>query len=91
MTRDEAASLMAIALFGIGAVAVILYQHAQATNQVLATLGASPAAGASAAATTAAALGIPASSAGTPTVGQDGSAPVPAVELLSIGAGYLLN
>lgn len=88
MLKDHVSALLTMALFAVGAVAIILYQHASATAQIKSALGASPVAAAGAGG---GGLGSPASLAGTPTVGQDGSSVTPAVVPLNIQPGYTLQ
>lgn len=87
MNHEHMTAMLAMSLFAIGAVAVILYQHASATAQVVGLLGASGAQGSPQTAI----LGMPVSLAGTPTVGQSGSAQTPAVAPLNINPGYTLQ
>lgn len=89
MLKDHVSALLTMALFAVGAVAIILYQHASATAQITSALGASP--NGSAGTGAGGGLASPASLAGTPTVGQSGSSVTPAVVPLNIQPGYLLN
>lgn len=89
---DHMAVFLAMTLFAIGAVALIVYQHMQATATVLGALGGSAgASGGSVGANVGGMLGAAASLAGTPIIGQDGTSTSPAVVPLSVAPGYLLN
>ena len=87
--KDDTASIIAMAMFALGAVVVILYQHASATNSVLAAVGAAAPAPSGTAQT--AVAGKPASLAGTVTPGQSSTSQAPAVVPLAIGPGYTLQ
>ena len=88
MQSDHVGSLICMALFALGAVVVILYQHSVATGTVLAALqGATTGQGSS----QATGLGVPVSLAGTPTIGQSGSALTPSVVPLNVNPGYTLQ
>lgn len=89
MNADHASALLATALFGLGAVALILYNHAAATNKVLAAL--SPGVAPGAAATPGNGLGLSASLAGSPTPGQTGTSVNPPVVPIVVTPGYYLN
>lgn len=89
MNQDAASALFIGAILAIGAVAVILYQHSQATAQILAAAGGGAMAGVGANA--GGLLGASASLAGTPTVGQTGYSVPPAIAPLQIQPGYQLQ
>lgn len=92
MNKDHYAAIAVMGLFAIGAVAIILYNHASATGQVLTAIqGGASVAPSGAQAGLGGGLGVSASLAGTPTIGQDGSAVTPAVVPLNINPGFLLN
>lgn len=95
MKSDEISFHLLLLVFAVGAVAVVLYHHAAATNQILGALGgANVGAGGNAVgnpAAAAASLGVPVSLAGTPTVGQAGSSQPPGVVPININPGYLLQ
>lgn len=90
MKMDHVSALMAATLFAIGAVAVIIYQHMNATNRVIAAMNTGNGRGIS---TTVASSGIgaAASLAGMPTVGQTGTSAMPPVMALHINPGYTLQ
>ena len=88
MDHEHVGALIAMSLFALGAVVVILYQHAHATNQILGAIGTSPAGQGS---SQASGLGVPVSLAGTPTIGQSGSSLTPAVVPLNTNPGYTLQ
>lgn len=91
--NEHVSALLAAGLFGIAAVAIILYQHAHATNTVLTALGGSQTSGSGAGqyGNAIGILGVPASLAGMPTVGQAGSAPSGAVVPMTINPGYTIQ
>ena len=89
MEHDHVGALICMALFALGAVVIILYQHAQATNQIVGALGTQSVTGLGT--SQAAALGVPVSLAGTPTIGQSGSSLTPAVVPLNTNPGYTLQ
>jgi len=96
MKDDHAPFMMAMVLFAIGAVAVILYQHASGTKTVVAAIGGAnppvtvpPAIQAGDLAP--AGVGSPVSLAGSPTPGQASrGAQQDNVVPLTINPGYLL-
>ncbi len=90
MQNEHIGSLICMALFAVGAVVIILYQHASATAQITGALGSSGAP-AGQGSSQAASLGVPVSLAGTPTIGQSGSALTPAVVPLNVNPGYTLQ
>jgi hypothetical protein len=81
--------MFAMVLFAIAAVAVIIYQHASATAQVIGTLGGST--GTTPESSAGTALGYPASLAGTPTIGQSGSATAVPVVPINTNPGYTIQ
>jgi hypothetical protein len=83
-TKYHVALMMTMALFAMGAVAVILYQHAAATQQVLSSLGGTSGGTGGASSL----LALPISLAGTPTIGQSGTSSPTAVIPLNINPGY---
>lgn len=92
MNREHAAAIAVMGLFAIGAVAIIIYNHASATAKVLtAVQGGASVMPSGAQAGLGGGLGVSASLAGTPTIGQDGSSVTPAVVPLNIDPGYLLQ
>ena len=91
MEHEHVGALIAMSLFALGAVVVILYQHANATQQILGAIGASPAGQGSSQAGFLSGLGMPVSLAGTPTIGQSGASLTPAVVPLNTNPGYTLQ
>lgn len=95
MNRNEHLAAMAGALlFAIGAVAIIIYQHVQATASVLSAVSGGAVQGPGQAdlfGDLADGLGVSASLAGSPIVGQDGTSNAPTVIPLSINPGYTLQ
>ena len=93
MSKEEVSLLAAMGLFALGAVALILYQHAASTNTVIAALGGGVSGNVSLGGSVGGGLGLgaPASLAGTPIIGQDGSSATPAVMPLNINPGYYLQ
>jgi len=87
---ENVSALMAATLFAIGAVVVIIMQHNSATAKLMGAITGNASAGGSSA-SAGGGLGVSASLAGTPTVGQAGSSASPAVVPLNINPGYLLN
>jgi len=88
MQSEHVGTLISMALFALGAVVVILYQHASATQQIVGAVGgASGASGGQGGY----GLGIPVSLAGTPTIGQSGSSLTPSVVPLNVNPGYTLQ
>ncbi len=86
--NEHYTAMMAASLFALGAVVVILYQHAQSTRSILGALGTSASGQAGA---NVSVLGVPASLAGTFTIGGDGSSAPPPIQPLNISPGYLLH
>jgi hypothetical protein len=81
--------LLIAVMVAIGAVGIILYQHASATALIQSTLNAGVnATPGTVAVNYASGLGVSASLAGTPTVGQEGSSTTPAVVPLNVMPGY---
>jgi hypothetical protein len=88
--NEHSAALMAAALFGIGAVAIILYHHSAATGQIMSALG-GPSTGSGTAPAATASSGNSISLAGTPTPGQTGSVATPPIQPLQSGPGWTLQ
>lgn len=90
MKMDHISALMAATLFAIGAVAVIIYQHMNATQQVLSAMNSGK--NAPTATTNATGgVGAAASLAGMPTAGQTGTSAMPPVMPMNINPGYTIQ
>lgn len=88
--KDEHALMFLVGIFAAMGVALVLYQHASATAQINAALGV-PTPSASGGQGLTLMLGSSVSLAGTPTIGQTGSAQAPAVIPTQINPGGYLQ
>ncbi len=88
MQHEHVSFMLAMTLFAVGAVAVIIYQHTAATQQIVGLLGGGSGGSQAGAGGM---LGSPVSLAGTPTIGQTGSSQAPPIVPLSINQGYVLS
>ena len=86
--NEHHTAMMVMTVFGLAAVVIILFQHAQSTQSILGALGTSASGSANA---NVSILGTPASLAGTFTVGGDGSSQPPPIQPLNISPGYILH
>jgi hypothetical protein len=88
MTTEHMSTMLAATLLALGAVAVILYQHSNATQSVISALGGvTTTPGASPADI----LGTPASLAGSPTATQSGTSQIPPIVPTQSGPGWTVS